>query len=717
MKLGPRRGKAIFVQLTLSLVFTYLFFLEYLPPLRHVHIPYDLQAYHYSLNDYVFQALRQGRFPEWDAALDCGLPLAGNIQAATFYPPMWLLYLANFRRPTLAYQSLEIFVFAHVWLAFVLCYLWLLDRRLAPVSAALGAGIFAFSGYMLLQLQHLGLVCCYAWLPLGLWGVDEFIASGHSRQLWKITLASALAFLAGYPPAWVVFAVCILAYAGGSWPLRWGRLPGVAGALAVSLMLSMVELLPAWEAAGLSENAPLYGAGIRTLKFFISYLVPNYFDFGLRTPVLTNFGFEFLYLGAPATLGLYYAARYARWQELLPYLTVVGVSLIAVTNPWGLVWLSIERCALLAHLVRSWYFLAGVTAAIAPMAALGIDRFFRRAAGPFRPPAGVLVTVACFWWALHLLRMPLPVGWVSLAASSITLALLASAVWLYRSAGAGWSYWLAAAMVLVVGCDYRAWGTSLRVNAAAGDLDRMCRQAGVLDGVGEKSYGEMRRHPEFRVISDLNNPFPLEFRHCGLRTPQGVDPFMPRQYRAVLGSPPGGIYSDLDAIRQKGLLRLLGVRYVLTTKDGLRSTQLAVDPDYRGMDGNSPWRVYELRDATPPYRWEMNDSRNRIERLEWQPELRSFQVHASRAGRLILVEEFYPGWEAWVDGRQVPDSIWREAFQSVWVPEGDHAVVFRFRSKTLRLGGLISVLALVGVGFWYVWARDSIETRVGAIRG
>ena len=58
-----------------TLVFTWLFFAEYLSPFRRVHIPYDLEGYHYPLVDYAFQSLRQGRFPQWDWSAWCGAPV------------------------------------------------------------------------------------------------------------------------------------------------------------------------------------------------------------------------------------------------------------------------------------------------------------------------------------------------------------------------------------------------------------------------------------------------------------------------------------------------------------------------------------------------------------------------------------------------------------------------------------------------------------------
>ena len=66
----------------LSFAFTYLFFLDYLPPSNRVHIPYDLEGFHSPLADYAFQAIRHGRFPEWDPTIYCGLSFVGNIQGA-----------------------------------------------------------------------------------------------------------------------------------------------------------------------------------------------------------------------------------------------------------------------------------------------------------------------------------------------------------------------------------------------------------------------------------------------------------------------------------------------------------------------------------------------------------------------------------------------------------------------------------------------------------
>src|SRR5205807_7478236 len=134
------------------------FFFEYLPPFSRVRITYDLEGFHYPLAAYAARALRDGRVPLWDPGIYCGLTFVGNPQAALFYPPQWFAWLH------FSFTALEVLMVAHVCAALLLCFFWLRRRGLAPVACWLGSGVFAFSGYMMLQLQHLGYVGAYTWI-------------------------------------------------------------------------------------------------------------------------------------------------------------------------------------------------------------------------------------------------------------------------------------------------------------------------------------------------------------------------------------------------------------------------------------------------------------------------------------------------------------------------------------------------------------------------
>ncbi len=687
------------------LLFSYLFFLEYLPPVRAVHIPYDLEGYHYSLANYAFQALRSGRFPQWDPTQYCGMPFAANVNAALFYPPLWLLYLASWRHRHLPFAGLEILTLAHVPLAFLLCFGWLRGRALAPLAAVFGAGVFAFSGYLLLQLQHFGLVCGYAWLPLGLVGIDRAVAERHWRPLWRLAAASALCFLAGYTPFWVAFAAIALAYSlAGPWRAR--AAAGVLGALAVSLLLSLVQLLPALELTRLKQSAVSYGAGIRDPLFYLSYLAPNFFNFSLRADVHTNFGKEYLYLGAPAVFGLLCLLRRHTVRDLLPSLAVALLCLAVVTNPFDLIWKSIEHSVFLRHVLRSYYFLGGLTLAAASLSAAGIDDFLRRRARPVPPWLALTSLAALALWSLRLLGAWLPSGAgfafgpASFLDPAVMLVLFALGLSCLRGQQSLLRTALAAALVLATGVDYKVFGTSKRFNAAPGATTAF--DATVFPALNPDVFQQFKAHPAYRIALDPDGgPQSWELRHFALPTPQGMDPFLSRRYEELTRT--FATYNlpwrfVLDPANQPAL-RLLGVRYFITSVDGPQLSALAASPSFRLLDPSPDYyKVFELIPSEPAFGIDSSDASARAACLDWLPERRSFLTRSSIPARFHLSEQFYPGWRASIDGVSVPIQPWSGAFQAVDVPAGEHRVQFRFASVSLAAGAAGSLLSLVILG-------------------
>jgi hypothetical protein len=696
----------------LSFAFTYLFFMEYLPPFERVHIPYDLQGFHYPLADYAFQALRHGRFPEWDPTIYCGLSFAGNSQAALFYPPTWLLFAANIGRPALTYQSMQVLVFAHVWLAFLLCYVWLRNKKLAELASILGAAVFAYSGYMLNQLQHLGLVAGIAWMPLGLWGIDQAIEEHRWRYLWKVALASAMCFLAGYPPIWFVFAVCIVSYA--AW--RWKVALGVVGALGVSLLIAAVQLLPAREATVLKTFEPRYGRGLRNPEEFLSYLLPNYFGFGMNHRPAGHWAGDYLYLGVPAFLGLALLARHRKWRELVPSLTILVVSLVAATNPFGLVWGVIRHSDLLAQICRDWYFLAGLTLAAAPLAAFGIDSYLRQARRP-APGWFILLTIVLMagWSARQMLvwfpiGSDFPSGWRSAIEPAVTLALFSLAILILPAQRGVFRTGLVTALLLTVGVDYKVFGTSKWPNAIEGLVrDNYASFPEINDAV----YSQLRSNSDYRIALDLFGPFPTELRHYGLTTPQGFDPFLTTQYRKLMMTLEHFRTNweiDIDPANEAAL-RVLGVRYFITAAEAPLYPRLSSNPDFRLLEPSlTYYKVFEFAKARPPYGWVREGSGDTVRRIGWEPEAQEFVVRSEAGGRFALAEQLFPGWQARLDGKPVPIERWSEAFQAVQVPPGEHRVAFRFRSVGLRVGALVSLLAILGLAV-VIWRRDSTAPR------
>ena len=82
-------------------------------------------------------------------------------------------------------------------------------------------------------------------------------------------------------------------------------------------------------------------------------------------------------------------------------------------------------------------------------------------------------------------------------------------------------------------------------------------------------------------------------------------------------------------------------------------------------------------------------------------------------GLLVLSDTHYPGWRAWVDGREVPVAEANHVFRAVPVSAADREVVFRFEPASFRIGAWVSLLsALLIVGAF----RASSSRAPAAVR-
>ena len=607
------------------------------------------------------------------------------------------MFLGSIRHLRLPYQALEDFELLHVSIAFLLCYLWLHAQRFAGLAAILASGVFALSGFMMLQLQHMGLICGYTWLPLALWGVDDARRERSFRPLWKLVAASALCFLAGYPPFWFVFAVVTTVYAAaGHWRLRCTL--GTIVALFLSLLISMVQLWPAMQASGLKEPQEAYGIGIRDPAFFLSYFLPNFYDFGIGVDIHTNPGREYLYLGIPAIFAILNVAAFRRLREMLPALSVLAVSFILLTNPFGLILAGLKHSHLLIQICRSWYFLAGITLAMAPLTAIAIDDFLGRTArrkAPLWIAAAAVMALAA--WSVHQFRTWLPdgsgfaAGWRSAIEPAITLALFALAIYVLRASEGHARLALTASIILAIGVDYKVFGTDKRVNATKDAVVSYDKHP--FSYVDEVPYQQMHAHPDYRVVVDYTDA--TDLHHSQLTTPQGDDPMLTKDYKNLMLTQAQykPVWDFTIDPARRDALRLLGVRYFLLPDSSPLYPRLVAASAFHLMTPSQEYfKVFEYEDARPAYDWNAGDARM----IVWRPERRIFEVSSQTGGWFHLSEQNFPGWSASVDGKSTPVHIWRTAFQQVQVPPGAHRVEFRFRSLALVAGAVVSLISLIG---------------------
>jgi hypothetical protein len=78
----------------------------------------------------------------------------------------------------------------------------------------------------------------------------------------------------------------------------------------------------------------------------------------------------------------------------------------------------------------------------------------------------------------------------------------------------------------------------------------------------------------------------------------------------------------------------------------------------------------------------------------YEPERVEIDVELTAPGYLVLTDAHYPGWRAWVDGKEVPIATADWLFRAVCLEAGRHRVEFRFWPRSLWPGAMMSLAGL-----------------------
>jgi hypothetical protein len=94
------------------------------------------------------------------------------------------------------------------------------------------------------------------------------------------------------------------------------------------------------------------------------------------------------------------------------------------------------------------------------------------------------------------------------------------------------------------------------------------------------------------------------------------------------------------------------------------------------------------------------------------PNRLSLRISAVSSGWLVLSDVWYPGWQAWVDGKLVPILRADYLFRAVQIPAGEHAITFAYRPLSFRMGLGISLIAwIIAAGLLVKILVEKYKTR------
>jgi hypothetical protein len=158
----------------------------------HSFFDRDFGLFTYPLAHYARAQLWQGRIPLWNPLSHCGLPFLAQWNTGLCYPLAWFYLLLPLP------WSLNYFCLGHLLLAGWGMY-WLARRWTANPFAATVAGLaYALNGFAMNCLMWTGCLAAYAWLPIIIYYVSRGWREGGRPMLTGI-IAATMQMLAGAP--------------------------------------------------------------------------------------------------------------------------------------------------------------------------------------------------------------------------------------------------------------------------------------------------------------------------------------------------------------------------------------------------------------------------------------------------------------------------------------------------------------------------------------
>jgi hypothetical protein len=250
----------------------------------------------------------------------------------------------------------------------------------------------------------------------------------------------------------------------------------------------------------------------------------------------------------------------------------------------------------------------------------------------------------------------------------------------------------------------------------------------------------------FRIFGDGSVLSPNSSEIFGLSDARGCDFMTVRRYEELMTGHAGDFFFCQGPPGVPKTFPLLNVKYILSAKehpmnlhtyDLVYSNEIAiyrfkacrdrallvfdyqVEPDRAAVlarvssDGFDPRKVLLLEDRAAPAKMAIGsrtagtNADGSVRVMSYEPDDVRIDAFLPRPGYLLLLDTYFPGWSATVNGEPAPIHRADYNFRAVLLPGGRSTVCFSYRPGSLRVGLYLcaaGILALVAV--WFLpWKR------------
>lgn len=770
---APTRADATACCIYAVLVAVFFWQVLFLPDVQMPKGGGDLASFLYPTYAFAADQIQRGVFPLWNPHLFAGAPFAADVQSGLYYPPSLIAFLLA--RP-FTYQAIEALAIFHFLLAAIFAYLCARGFGLGARGSFAAGLIFGFGGFATAHLAHLNMLAAAVWLPLIVFLLHRAIQRASLGWSAAAGVAFGVSVLAGHTQIslytfWFIIAYWLWALTSG-WrfgksgsgqesppasPASRSTVLSLPVCLAVAFGLAAVQLLPLAELLRYSLRSEV--AYAKAVEFgasplgLITLFVPHFFGdnpgdyWGLRWSLTEAYGYAGIATWLLLAVALLVGRPWRRWVTFFAITAVLALllSMAEHTALYGLLYRFVpgfDKVRAPGRLLLFFDF------ALAMLAAAGVDTLCFRLRRRWRPAyssllrwagaalgASIFLVAPVFYYALMTSQDKDPAIFrrLAVAIDSFNLSVVFLAVGLcllivhrrlhLRLIPYAFLALLALDLFsangtfnptsanVVQGFDHPAIVGYLRKEAGSARIDSA---TGIAD-LWQPDTALLHRLSDIR---GLFNPLSLAdyeryWESLGSRSVPGYD-------LLAAGFLVGR--KDVDLDRDKFTLVFDGDPELSVYRNTAALPRATLVSRGEAMPGEEqlarlkskdfdPRRVVLLEPGTVLQ--PASDLPGKILDVRYPSSDRiAIDVDSVGPSYLLLSEIYYPGWQASVDGREVPVLRADYTFRAIALAPGSRQVNLVFAPKVWRYGLAITALtALALLACGAAWARSYLRRR------
>lgn len=710
---------------------------------------FDVLRQIYPWKNLVIQSLKNFQIPLWNPYNFSGSPLLANFQSSVFYP-FNVVYL--FTSQVYAWSMI---VFLQPILAVLFTYLYSRQRRISSIGASIAALSFGFSSFMNVWLEYNTIGHVILWLPFLLFVFEKHLETKKNYWILFFGFGIFSSLFAGHIQIFAYVFVFTLIYV--MFRLLQSNNKKLISFWVIVFLLSLglgaIQLFPGIELIlNSARSSHTYDSLINKMLIqpwqLLMFFVPDFFG----NPANRNYWPGDTYIGKVLSIGivpLLFVSflLFSKKESLARFFLWVSLSVLVLTtvNPITIILYKFDIPFFSSSSSTLAIFILCFCLSI--LAGIGFDNFSE---SKLKIKQYLLWIVPFFvlfiFMFLAILFLPkftdlanLKVGLRPLILSFTIFLLFVLSIILLKVKKLKplfiyFFVFLTLGELFLFFNKFNPFVSSRLVFPPTPITDFLKTNAGISRfwGYGG-AYVEANFATQYRIFS-----------------PDGYDPLYPKIYGEFLHASSNGKllsqFSDetrSDAVVAKGfggkdfyqneyrlkILDVLGVKYILDRLGNGSDQNTFPEKRFNLVYSENDWKVFEnLKSApraflTSSYRvYKTNNEFERyffdkgfnpsneilvLENFPFVPSSYKADVkvisykeneiklksNSSKDAALFLSDTYYPGWNAYLDGKLTKIYKADYAFRAIYFPKGEHVVEFKYEPVSFKIGLGVSAVS------------------------